>query len=95
MNRLSISQITASLAVLLLATGSTLLMGAPLWGIVLPVLAGLAILLIAAQGPALQPIQPSPAQDVADIVAHPDRISQASVVATMLAGRWVHGRPPW
>ena len=72
MNRLSISQITASLAVLLLATGSTLLMGAPLWGIVLPVLAGLAILLIAAQGPALEPIQPSPAQDVADIVAHPD-----------------------
>ena len=30
-----------------------------------------------------------------DIVAHPDRISQTSVVATMLAGRWVHGRPPW
>jgi predicted amidohydrolase YtcJ len=30
-----------------------------------------------------------------DIIAHPDRISQATVVATMLAGRWVHGRPPW
>jgi predicted amidohydrolase YtcJ len=30
-----------------------------------------------------------------DIVAHPDRIAQARVVATMLAGRWVHGRPPW
>jgi hypothetical protein len=30
-----------------------------------------------------------------DIVEHPDRIGTASVVATMLAGRWVYGRPPW
>jgi predicted amidohydrolase YtcJ len=30
-----------------------------------------------------------------DIIAHPDRIPDATVVATMLAGRWVHGRPPW
>ena len=30
-----------------------------------------------------------------DIVAHPERIARARVVATMLAGRWVHGRPPW
>jgi predicted amidohydrolase YtcJ len=30
-----------------------------------------------------------------DIIAHPDRIADANVVATMLAGRWVHGRPPW
>jgi len=30
-----------------------------------------------------------------DIVAHPERIAGARVVATMLAGRWVHGRPPW
>jgi len=30
-----------------------------------------------------------------DIVAHPERIAGAGVVATMLAGRWVHGRPPW
>ena len=30
-----------------------------------------------------------------DIVARPDRIGAARVVATMLAGRWVHGRPPW
>jgi predicted amidohydrolase YtcJ len=30
-----------------------------------------------------------------DIIAHPDRIAAAEVVATMLAGRWVHGRPPW
>jgi predicted amidohydrolase YtcJ len=30
-----------------------------------------------------------------DIVTHPDRISSARVEATMLAGRWVHNRPPW
>ena len=30
-----------------------------------------------------------------DIVAHPERIADARVVATMLSGRWVHGRPPW
>jgi predicted amidohydrolase YtcJ len=30
-----------------------------------------------------------------DIVEHPQRIAQAQVVATMLGGRWVHGRPPW
>ncbi len=30
-----------------------------------------------------------------DIIAHPDRIPETTVVATMLAGRWVHGRPPW
>ena len=30
-----------------------------------------------------------------DIVEHPQLIDRAQVVATMLAGRWVHGRPPW
>ncbi len=30
-----------------------------------------------------------------DIVAHPERIADAKVVATMLGGRWVHGAPPW
>jgi predicted amidohydrolase YtcJ len=30
-----------------------------------------------------------------DIVTHPERVADAQVVATMLAGRWVHGRPPW
>ncbi len=30
-----------------------------------------------------------------DIIAHPDRIAGAQVVATMLNGRWVHGAPPW
>src|SRR5436305_7895082 len=30
-----------------------------------------------------------------DIVEHTELIDQARVVATMLAGRWVYGRPPW
>ena len=30
-----------------------------------------------------------------DIIAHPERIADAEVVATMLDGRWVHGAPPW
>ena len=30
-----------------------------------------------------------------DIIEHPERIQDARVEATMLAGRWVHGRPPW
>ena len=30
-----------------------------------------------------------------DIISHPDRIADTKVIATMLAGRWVHGRPPW
>ena len=30
-----------------------------------------------------------------DIIAQPERISEARVEATMLAGRWVHGAPPW
>lgn len=72
MNRLTISQITASLAVLFLATGSALLMGATMWAIALPALAGLAILLIASQGPALQPSTSAPVQEIADIVGHPD-----------------------
>jgi predicted amidohydrolase YtcJ len=25
----------------------------------------------------------------------PDRIASIGVVATMVGGRWVHGRPPW
>ena len=72
MNRLTISQITASLAVLFLATGSALLTGATVWAIALPVLAGLAILLITSQGPAPKPNTPSPADESADIVVHPD-----------------------
>jgi len=30
-----------------------------------------------------------------DIVEHPERVRDAKVVATMIAGRWVHGAPPW
>jgi predicted amidohydrolase YtcJ len=30
-----------------------------------------------------------------DIVAQPELIGHAQVVATMLRGRWVYGRPPW
>ena len=30
-----------------------------------------------------------------DIIAEPERIAEARVEATMLAGRWVHNRPPW
>jgi predicted amidohydrolase YtcJ len=30
-----------------------------------------------------------------DIVANPERIRSAKVIATMLDGRWVHGAPPW
>ena len=25
----------------------------------------------------------------------PERIAEIGVVATMVGGRWVHGRPPW
>lgn len=71
MNRLTISQITASLAVLLLATGSTLMMGAAPLSIALPVLAGLAILLITAQGPAPRAEPSATAMDAPDIVDHP------------------------
>jgi two-component system phosphate regulon sensor histidine kinase PhoR len=72
MNRLTISQITASLAVLLLATGGSLMMGAAPLAIALPVLAGIAILLITSQSapPAAQPRPTAPA--LPDIVDHPD-----------------------
>lgn len=30
-----------------------------------------------------------------DIIASPERIAEARVEATMLAGRWVHNAPPW
>ncbi|MGC4251191.1 MAG: ATP-binding protein [Sphingobium sp.] len=50
MNRLSISQITASIAMLLLGTGGALLLGASPLAIALPVLAGVIVLLICAAG---------------------------------------------
>lgn len=57
MNRLSLSQITWSLAVLLIATGGALAMGAAIHHIVLPVLAGVVILAIASSAdmPATEP----------------------------------------
>lgn len=30
-----------------------------------------------------------------DVISRPERLAGARVVATMLAGRWVHGAPPW
>jgi two-component system, OmpR family, phosphate regulon sensor histidine kinase PhoR len=72
MNRLSVSQITTSLAVLFLATGSALMTGASPLAIALPVLAGFAILLIASQGPAPRSDDHNGAADLPDIVQHPD-----------------------
>ncbi|SCW41295.1 two-component system, OmpR family, phosphate regulon sensor histidine kinase PhoR [Sphingobium faniae] len=50
MNRLNISQITASIAMLLLGTGGALLLGASPLSIAMPVLAGVLVLLISARG---------------------------------------------
>ncbi|WP_150290842.1 ATP-binding protein [Sphingobium estronivorans] len=72
MNRLSTSQITASLAVLLLATGGALMIGAKPLQIILPVLAGLVILIIAAGGDGRAEKPKSAVMDMPDIVAHPD-----------------------
>ncbi|KEQ52370.1 ATP-binding protein [Sphingobium chlorophenolicum] len=73
MNRLTASQITTSLAVLLLASGGALMIGAGPLDIVLPVLAGLAVLVIAAGGEQEQTEEsPATAVEVADIFAHPD-----------------------
>ena len=74
MNRLTISQIIASLAVLLLATGSVLMMGVSPLAVALPAFAGLAILLIASRGgPSITeaPAMVEPAE-APDIAAHPD-----------------------
>ncbi len=72
MNRLSTSQITASLAVLLLTTGGALMIGAKPLHIILPVLAGLVILIIAAGGNGRAEKPTSAVMEVPDIVAHPD-----------------------
>jgi len=72
MNRLSISQITASLAVLMLGTGGALLLGASPIGIALPILAGLFVLLIAAHGQDPEPEQAPPPLEQPDFADHPD-----------------------
>ena len=77
MNRLTISQITASLAVLLLATGSALLMGAPPLGIALPVLAGIAVLLITSQTAAVS------ADPMVEAAETPDITQDASFVGLL------------
>lgn len=69
MNRLTTSQITASLAVLLLASGSTLLLGVSPIAVALPALAGVAVLLITVQGAAIT--QPPTAEPPPDIVLLP------------------------
>ena len=74
MNRLTISQIIASLAVLLLATGGVLMMGVSPLAVALPALAGLAVLLITSRGgPSIAeaPAMAEPAE-APDIAAHPD-----------------------
>ena len=74
MNRLSISQITASLAMLLLGTGGALMMGAHPISIALPVLAGVLVLIITSGDAGLRPAEP-PAPvvpDQPDFTAHPD-----------------------
>ncbi len=74
MNRLTISQIIASLAVLLLATGGVLMMGVSPLAVALPTLAGVAILLITSRGG--PPATESPAMvelaKAPDLTAIPD-----------------------
>lgn len=72
MNRLSVSQITASLAMILLGAGGALLLGAHPAGIALPVLAGLVVLLISAGDTAARPATTPSAPDHADLLMHPD-----------------------
>lgn len=94
MNRLSISQIIASLAMLFLATGSALLMGAPLWAIALPVLAGISVLLITAQGTAAAATPTSSPEKPSDIADHPDFASLIEAITDPLMliekGRIIH-----
>lgn len=72
MNRLTISQITASLATLLLGTGGALILGASPITIALPVLAGLIVLVITAEGAATRTDSPRVTLDAPDLFAHPD-----------------------
>jgi two-component system phosphate regulon sensor histidine kinase PhoR len=76
MNRLTISQITASLAMLLLGTGGALMLGASPVAIGLPILAGLIVLLICAEGGAgrVHDAQDE-AADLPDLTAHADFVS--------------------
>ena len=72
MNRLSISQITASLAMLMLGTGGALMLGGNPVSIALPVLAGVIVLIITSGDAGLRPSTPTVALDQPDLIAHPD-----------------------
>ncbi|KAA9020940.1 ATP-binding protein [Sphingobium limneticum] len=72
MNRLTISQITASLAMLLLGTGGALLLGASPVTIALPILAGLIVLLICAEGIVARAAPDRAALDAPDLIGHRD-----------------------
>lgn len=72
MNRLNSSQITASLAVLMLGTGGALMWGASPVAIALPVLAGLIVLIIGAGHGGAPAAPPAPVIDRPDLLDHSD-----------------------
>jgi two-component system phosphate regulon sensor histidine kinase PhoR len=84
MNRLTISQITASLAVLLMGLAGALMMGASPMSVFFPVLAGLAVLLIVAAGDAAQPAPPRIEPAPVDLIDHPDFALLTEAVADPL-----------
>ena len=84
MNRLTTSQITVSLAMLLLGMGGALLLGASIVGIALPVLAGLVVMLICANGGSPRAETPSVAADVPDLLDHPAFLSLMEAIADPL-----------
>ena len=79
MNRLSLSQITWSLAVLLIATGGALAMGAAIHHIVLPLLAGVVILAISSSAE-------TPAAEPAIMLEEPVDIADDPALAAMMEG---------
>ncbi|MFZ2997630.1 ATP-binding protein [Sphingobium sp.] len=72
MNRLTTSQITASLAMLLLSTGAALMTGASPQSILLPILAGVAVLLICARGQGRDEPARTVMIDPPELADHPD-----------------------
>ena len=94
MNRLTISQITASLAMLLLGTGGALILDGPPLAIALPVLAGLIVLVITAQGAPQPANSPVALPDVPDLFAHPDFPGMLEAISDPLMlverGRIIH-----
>jgi two-component system phosphate regulon sensor histidine kinase PhoR len=79
MNRLTTSQIAASLAVLLLASGGALASGADAHEIALPILAGLLVLAIATFGGA-------PASDAPMVALEPPDLFDHSELGALLEG---------